>query len=231
MSDASTPGRAPLLIDLVTLFPDACDDWLDTSIVGRARRRGLIEAQAVDPRAWAGGRHRAVDDRPFGGGPGMVLAAPPIAGCIDWLMTRSAKPRLLMTSPQGRRLDQPWVEELARETHLIVLCGHYEGIDERINELYRPEPFSIGDLVISGGELAALVLVDAVTRLQPGALGNARSAAEDSFAGGGGFDHPCYTRPREFRGVAVPDALLSGDHAAIARWRAQERERRGRGAT
>jgi tRNA (guanine37-N1)-methyltransferase len=215
-------------IDVVTMFAEACQGYLDASIVGRARRRGLIEINLVDPRRWAGGRHRKVDDRPFGGGPGMVMGAPPLAGCLDFLMAQSERPRLLMTDPRGRRLAQPWVEELARTDHLIVLCGHYEGIDERIVELYRPELFSIGDLVISGGELAALVLADAVVRLQPGALGDERSAAEDSFAGGKGLDHPCYTRPEEFRGLRVPDALLSGDHAAIARWRSEAAARRTR---
>ncbi len=216
-----------LQLDLITLFPEACQGYLDASIVGRARRRGLIDVTCIDPRAWAGGRHKTVDDRPFGGGPGMVLAAPPIAECLDWAKTRSRKPRLLMTSPQGRPFDQAFAAELAGETHVIVLCGHYEGIDERIAQLYRPEEFSVGDLVLSGGELAALVLADAVTRLIPGALGNAASAAEDSFAHAGEqLDHPCYTRPREFRGLAVPDALMSGDHARIAAWREEQRQTR-----
>ena len=215
-----------VLIDIVTLFPEACAGYLDASIVGRARRRGLIEVDLIDPRAWAGGRHKTVDDRPFGGGPGMVLAAPPLAGCLDWVLSRSAAPRLLITSPQGRRLDQPWITELAHAPHVVVLCGHYEGIDERIVELYRPEPFSVGDLVLSGGELAALALADAVTRLQPGALGNERSAAEDSFQHGDELDHPCYTRPREFRGLDVPEALMSGDHARIAAWREAQRRQR-----
>jgi tRNA (guanine37-N1)-methyltransferase len=215
-------------IDLVTIHPDACRSYLDASIVGRARRRGLVRIETVDPRAWAGGRHRQVDDRPFGGGPGMVMLAPPIAGCLDWLATTSPRQRLLITSPQGRRLDQGWVRELAREPHLVVVCGHYEGIDERIMELYRPEPFSIGELVISGGELAALVLADAVTRLQPGALGNELSSVEESYADGGDrFDHPCYGPPRDFRGLGVPEALLSGDHARIARWREEQRKKRG----
>ncbi len=213
-------------IDIVTIFPEACAGYLEASIVGRARRRGLIDVNLVDPRAWAGGRHRKVDDRPFGGGPGMVMMAPPLAGCLDHLLAQSRQPRLLMTSPQGRRLDQTRVAELDRDQHLVVLCGHYEGIDERIVELYHPEEFSVGDLVISGGELAALILVDALTRLRPGALGNVESAAADSFAAGGGLDHPCYTRPREFRDIAVPEVLMSGDHREIERWRERERERR-----
>ncbi len=214
-------------IDVITLFPEALHGYLDASIVGRARRRGLVEVELVDPRRWAGGRHRKVDDRPFGGGPGMVISAPPVAEAIDVCRTRSAAPRLLMTDPRGTRLHQAWVEQMAREDHLIIVCGHYEGIDERIVDLYNPELVSVGDLVISGGELAALVVVDAVTRLQPGALGDARSAVEDSFAGGGaGLDHPSYTRPEEFRELRVPDALLSGDHKAIERWRRAESARR-----
>lgn len=215
-------------VDVVTIFPQALSSYCDSSIVGRARRRGLIEVNAVDPRAWASGRHRTVDDRPFGGGPGMVLAAPPLAGCIDYLLTCSRKPRLLLTSPQGRVLDQPRVAEFARDEHLIIVCGHYEGVDERLKRLYPFEEFSIGDLVISGGELAALVLIDAVTRLQPGALGNADSAANDSFSAGDELDHPCYTRPPEFRGLRVPDVLLSGDHAAIGKWRAEQRRTKKR---
>ena len=213
-------------IDLITSFPEACQGYLDASIVGRARRRGLIEINLVDPRAWAGGRHRKVDDRPFGGGPGMVLMAPPLAGCLDYLATQSAKPRLLMTSPQGRILDQPLVAELDREAHLVVICGHYEGIDERIDQLYRPLAFSIGELVISGGELAVLVLSDALARLRPGALGNQESAVADSFAVGRELDHPCYTRPREFADLAVPEVLMSGDHQAIAAWRSEQRRQR-----
>ena len=212
-----------LSIQVVTLFPELCRPALAASIVGRARRRGLVQVDTVDPRRWAGGRFRKADDRPFGGGPGMVLMAPPLAGAIDHLQARHPGARLLVTSPQGRRLDQPWVRELAGERSLIVLCGHYEGIDERVMELYRPEPFSVGDFVLSGGELAALVLVDAVTRLQPGVLGDERSAVEDSFSAGDEVDHPCFTRPREFRGLAVPQALVAGDHAGIERWRKARR--------
>ena len=214
-------------IRLVTLFPEAVHGYLSTSIVGRARRRGLADIEAVDPRRWAEGRHKKCDDRPFGGGPGMVLMAPPIAGCLDHLLARHPGARLLITSPQGRRLDQRFVEDIAQAPAAIILCGHYEGIDERIETLYKPERFSIGDLVISGGELAALVLTDAVTRLIPGVLGDARSAAEDSFAHGDELDHPCFTRPREFRGQEVPEALITGDHAAIDRWRAGRRSRKG----
>lgn len=228
MSDPEPP-RPPLAMHLVTLFPELCLPYVSASIVGRARRRGIITIDTVDPRQWAGGRFKKADDRPFGGGPGMVLMAPPIAGALDHLLARNPGARLLITSPQGRRLDQAYAQELANERTLIVLCGHYEGIDERINELYRPEPFSIGDYVLSGGELAALVLADAVTRLQPGALGDERSAAEDSFSHPDAeLDHPCFTRPRSFRDLAVPEALVAGDHAGIERWRKQRRVERSR---
>lgn len=214
---------------LVTLFPELCEPYLAASIVGRARRRGLVTIATVDPRHWAGGRFKKADDRPFGGGPGMVLMAPPIAGALDHLLARHPGARLLITSPQGRKLDQPYAQELASERTLIVLCGHYEGIDERIIDLYKPEAFSLGDYVLSGGELAALVLVDAVTRLQPGALGDERSAAEDSFSHDHAeLDHPCFTRPREFRGLNVPEPLITGDHAGIEKWRKSRRVERSR---
>lgn len=227
LGDLLTAATIPVMrIDIVSLFPDALATPLESSIIGRARRRGLLSLDLVDPRRWAGGRFRVVDDRPYGGGPGMVLSAPPVADCLDYLLDGSRRPRLLMTSPQGRRLDQPYLESLAQEEHLVVLCGHYEGIDERIVQLYQPEEFSLGDFVLSGGEPAALVLVDGVTRLLPGALGDAASATEDSFSGDGLLDHPCYTKPREFRDLAVPEVLLSGDHAAIEAWRQAQREQR-----
>lgn len=218
-------GDGHLHIDVITLFPAACRSYLAASIVGRARQRGLLSIDLVDPRAWAGGRHRIVDDRPYGGGPGMVLAAPPIAACIDAIKA-TGPTRLLMTSPQGRRLDQPYAEELSGEHRIAILCGHYEGIDERIVDLYQPEEFSIGDYVLSGGEPAALVLIDTVTRLLPGALGHEDSAVADSFSDDGLLDHPCYTRPVEFRGLKVPEALQSGDHGKIAAWRQTQREER-----
>lgn len=214
-----------LRIDVVTLFAADCDHWGASSIVGKARRRGLINLHFHDPRRFAGGRHRVVDDRPFGGGPGMVLAAPPIAMCLDHCRSYSQNSRILMPTPQGKRLNQQMLADWAGSPHLIFCCGHYEGIDERIFELYQPEEFSLGDFVVSGGELPALTAIDGVTRLLPGALGDAMSAADDSFQQGE-LDHPCYTRPAEFRGLAVPEVLRSGDHQAIAQWRAEQRRQR-----
>ena len=212
-------------VDVITAFPEAVAAMTGHSIVGRAVRRGLVAIGLHDPRAWAGGRHRAIDDRPFGGGPGMVLMAPPIAACLDQVLSVRPRPRLLVTDPKGRRLDQAWVRELSAEPHLAILCGHYEGIDQRIMEIYPHEGFSVGDYVLSGGEIPAALLIDGVARLLPGALNDPRSAVEDSFSDGAGHDHPCYTRPRSFRGLDVPQALIDGDHAGIDAWRAFRRHR------
>jgi tRNA (guanine37-N1)-methyltransferase len=216
---------APVVrFDLLTLFPALFDGFLSESILSRAIDKGLVEVHRWDIRDWAEGKHRQVDDRPFGGGPGMVLMAPPTVAAVE-AVRASAEPvgRLIALSPQGRRLDQDRVRELAAEPRLILLCGRYEGFDERIIEVLEPELLSIGDYVLSGGEVAAMVVVDAIMRLVPGVLGDADSAIDESFGPDGGLEYPQYTRPREFRGRAVPDILLSGDHAAIARWRREQR--------
>jgi tRNA (guanine37-N1)-methyltransferase len=216
---------APLLrFDLVTLFPALFDGFLNESILKRAIDKGLVEVHRWDLRDWAEGKHKQVDDRPFGGGPGMVLMAPPTVAAVEAVQASSERPgRLIALTPQGRRLDQDRVRELARETRIVLLCGRYEGFDERIFETLEPEPLSVGDYVLSGGEVAAMVVVDAVMRLLPGVLGDADSAIDESFGPDGGLEYPHYTRPREFRGRAVPEILLSGDHAAIARWRREHR--------
>ena len=213
-----------LRFDLLTLFPALFDGFLDESILRRAIDKGLVAVHRWDIRDWAGGKHHQVDDRPFGGGPGMVLMAPPTVAAVE-AVRASAEPagRLIALSPQGRRLDQDRVRELAAEPRLVLLCGRYEGFDERIVQVLEPELLSIGDYVLSGGEVAAMVVVDAVMRLVPGVLGDAESAVDESFGPDGGLEYPQYTRPREFRGRAVPDILLSGDHAAIARWRREQR--------
>jgi tRNA (guanine37-N1)-methyltransferase len=215
-------------IDIVTLFPELCETVLASSIIGRAQKRGLVQVSCLDPRRFSTGRHRKLDDRPFGGGPGMVMAAPPIAACLDSIIGACRKrPHLLMPTPQGEKLVQSRIEVLGKQDHHVFICGHYEGIDERIAMLYQPEEFSIGDYVLSGGELAALVLIDAMVRLIPGALGDDQSAVQDSFSGEEGLlDHPCYTQPRVFRGLEVPEVLLGGDHKAIDAWRQSERVRR-----
>jgi tRNA (guanine37-N1)-methyltransferase len=216
---------APTLrFDLLTLFPGLFDGFLSESILKRAIARGLVAVERWDIRDWAEGKHKPVDDRPFGGGPGMVLMAPPLVAAVEAVRASADPPgRLIVLTPQGRRLDQDWVRELAQEPRLVLVCGRYEGFDERIFETLAPERLSIGDYVLSGGEVAAMVVVDAVMRLLPGVLGDAESAIDESFGPDGGLEYPQYTRPREFRGLAVPEILLSGDHAAIARWRREHR--------
>ena len=203
-------------IDIVTLFPGMVEPALADSIVGRARERGIVDLRVHNLRDWAEGRHRVTDDAPFGGGGGMIMKPEPLAACIAAL--RGAEGRVILLDPAGRRLTQDVARELARRPHLVLLCGRYEGVDERVREHLVDEELSIGDYVLSGGEAAALVVVEAVTRLQPGALGDAAAPARDSFSRGL-LEHPQYTRPEEFRGFAVPEALRSGDHARIERWR------------
>ena len=220
-----SPLASPLLrFDVLTLFPALFDGFLDESILKRAIESGRVQVNRWDIRDWAEGKHKQVDDRPFGGGPGMVLMASPVVAAVESVQAKAEPPgRLIVLTPQGRRLDQGHVEALARESRIVLLCGRYEGFDERILEELQPEPLSIGDYVLSGGEVAAMVVIDAVMRLVPGVLGDAESAVDESFGPDGGLEYPHYTRPREFRGRAVPEILLGGDHAAIARWRRAHR--------
>jgi tRNA (guanine37-N1)-methyltransferase len=219
---------AALRVDLLTLFPGLFDGFLDESILKRAIDKGLVDIRRWNLRDWAEGRHKQVDDRPFGGGPGMVLMAPPVVAAVEAVRGMVDPPgRLIVLTPRGRRLDQALVRDLARETRLVLLCGRYEGFDERIFAALDPEPLSIGDYILSGGEVPAMVVIDAVMRLIPGVLGDAESALDESFGPEGDLEYPHYTRPREFRGSAVPEILLSGDHAAIARWRAEQRRKAG----
>lgn len=216
---------APALrIDVLTLFPGLFDGFLSQSIVKRAIDKNRATITCWDIRNWAEGRHKQVDDRPFGGGPGMVLMAPPVVAAVEAVRGRAEPPgKLVVLSPQGRKLDQNWVVELAAQPRLILVCGRYEGFDERIIEILKPDLLSVGDFILSGGEVAAMVVIDAVVRRIPGVLGDAQSAIDESFGPDGGLEFPQYTRPRVFRERAVPDILLSGDHAAIARWRREHR--------
>src|SRR5271168_3035963 len=211
-------------IDVLTLFPSLFDGFLSQSILNRAIGKGLVDIIRWDIRNWAEGKHKQVDDRPFGGGPGMVLMAPPVVAAAE-AVRAAAEPvgRLIALSPQGRRFDQQWAAELAQEPRLILLCGRYEGFDERIIEVLEPELLSVGDFILSGGEVAAMVLIDAIVRLIPGVLGDSQSAIDESFGPDGGLEYPQYTRPRAFRSLAVPEILVSGDHAAIAEWRRRHR--------
>jgi tRNA (guanine37-N1)-methyltransferase len=210
-------------VDILTLFPDMFAGFLEGSLLGEARRRGLIDVRLTNIRDFAKGVHRQVDDRPYGGGPGMLLMPEPVVECVESVQTEAASGHLVMLTPAGRRLDQAGVESLAARSRLVLLCGRYEGFDDRVRETLAPDEIAVGDYVLSGGEVAAMVVVDAVARLLPGVLGDAESARQDSFSGAARLvEGPQYTRPREFRGLRVPDVLLSGDHRRIAQWRHEQ---------
>lgn len=213
-------------IEVVTLFPELVDAIASHGVLGRARERGVFALSSHDPRAWTSDRHRTVDDRPFGGGPGMVMKAEPLAAALDCAQAAAPRgSRRIYLSPQGRPLTQTAVADMAAEPGLVLLAGRYEGVDERVLETRIDEEWSLGDYILSGGELAAMVLLDAVVRLLPGALGCTQSADDDSF-GDGLLEGPQYTRPPSFEGRQVPAILRSGDHAAVARW--QRRQALGR---
>ena len=207
---------------VVTLFPEMFTALTESGVTGRAVKRGQLEVAFSSPRDHAHDRHRTVDDRPFGGGPGMLMKVEPLLEAIDAIRQQApCTPRVIYLSPQGQPLTQKRVEQLAQLDSLVLLCGRYEGIDERIIDRCVDEEISIGDYVLSGGELGAMVLLDAVTRLIPGVLGHADSAVEDSFSAGW-LDCPHYTRPEEFDGQRVPEVLLSGNHERIRRWRLKQ---------
>ncbi len=218
-------------IDVLTLFPEVFEPFVGASILGRAVDAGVVEIGLTNYRDFTHDRHRSVDDSPFGGGPGMVMMCGPVFEAVEHLRTRRpGAPIPILLTPQGERFDQSIARELAAQEWVILLCGHYEGFDERIRQGLGARELSVGDYVLSGGEPAAMVVMDAVVRLLPGALGHEDSAETDSFTGGL-LEYPQYTRPREFRGMSVPDVLLSGDHARIEAWRreqslARTRERR-----
>lgn len=204
--------------DILTIFPDFFDFFRTTGVLGRAVERDLIGIDVHDMRDWADNKWRQLDDEPYGGGPGMVIQAPPVIAAVRELESRGEAMRTVLLSPRGRVLDQGLVEELAEQPRLLILCGRYEGFDERVSEILEPEELSIGDYILGGGEVAAMVVMEAVTRLIPGVVGDPESVAEDSFVAGL-LDHPSYTRPLDVEGREVPDVLRSGNHARIARWR------------
>jgi len=215
---------------VLTLFPGMVRGPLDESIVGRARNAGLLEVNVVDFRAYARDRHHTADDAPFGGGAGMVLKPEPIVEAVEHVIAAARhdgidESVIIMTAAQGRRFTQPVAERLAAKPHVVIVCGHYEGIDARVTDCLGAEEISIGDYVLTGGEIPALAIVDAVGRLVPGVLGASESLAEESI-GSGLLEYPHYTRPAVFRAFPVPPVLLSGDHAAIAAWRRGESLRR-----
>ncbi|CAN5144289.1 tRNA (guanosine(37)-N1)-methyltransferase TrmD [soil metagenome] len=223
------PAVPRMQIDVLTIFPQWFEGPATSALLGKAQQRGIVTLTAHDLRRWTDDAHRTVDDAPFGGGAGMLMAPDPFFRAVEELYgSLEARPRTLLMTPRGRRLDQRYVAELAvGEQHLLLLCGRYEGIDERVHLHLAHDEVSIGDVVLAGGEVAAAVVVEAVTRLIPGVMGNAASAEEESFAGRL-LEHPHYTRPATYRGWDVPDVLRSGDHGRVAIWRAAQSRARTR---
>ena len=210
--------------DILTLFPAIFGGYLGQSLLKKAIDAGLVNVLLHDIRDWSNDKHNKVDDRPFGGGPGMIIRPEPVVDCIEAVRPLAQPPgHLILLSPQGRRLDQSVVEELATKERLLLLCGRYEGFDQRVIDVLAPDEISIGDYVLNGGEVAAMAVIDAVIRLIPGVLGDEESSQGDSFSAGNRLlEFPQYTRPREYRGIAVPEVLLSGNHQEIARWRQEQ---------
>ena len=217
-------------IDILTLFPEMFSGYLGQSLLKRAIDAGIVDIQVHNIRDWAQGKHKQVDDRPFGGGPGMVLRPEPVVECTEAVQGQGEAPgHLILLTPQGRRLDQRVVEELVDRKRLVLICGRYEGVDQRAIDILQPEELSIGDYILGGGEVAAMVVIDAVARLVPGVLGDEESNRQDSFSG----DPPLlefaqYTRPRKYRGLTVPEVLMTGNHPEIARWREEQKLERTR---
>ena len=222
------PLSSILFFDVFTIFPGIFDGFLSESMLKAAIDAEKIAVRLHNMRDWADDKHSKMDDRPFGGGPGMVLKVDRVVPSVEEIRSRDPEPgRLLMFTPQGRRFDQRLAEELAKEQRLLMICGRYEGFDERINDILQPEEISIGDYVLNGGEVAAMVVIEAVMRLIPGVLGDEDSNRFDSFSTGNRLlDCAHYTRPREFRGLSVPDVLLNGHHAEIVRWREESTQHR-----
>lgn len=217
-------------IDIISLFPDLFRSYLASSLLGKAIDAGLVSVVLHDLRNWSTDPHQRVDDRPFGGGPGMVLMVDPVVRCVEAVRAMDDQAgELILLTPQGETWRQPMVEQAALAGRLILLCGRYEGFDQRVVDLLHPREVSVGDFILNGGEVAAMVIVDSVIRLIPGVLGDDQSPVDDSFSSGNrGLEYPQFTRPREFRGLSVPDVLLQGNHALIERWRREHSAARTR---
>lgn len=219
--------------DVLSLFPELFHSYLQQSLLKLAIEKQLVDVRLWNIRDWATDRHKSVDDTPYGGGPGMLIACPPVYACVEAVQADASPPgQLVMLTPQGRPMNQALVQELATYDRLLLLCGRYEGFDERIPQGLKPLEISAGDFICNGGEVPAMLIIDTVIRLVPGVLGDETSSKYDSFSEAGLLEYPQYTRPREFRGMTVPDILLSGNHGEIARWREQQslertRQRRG----
>ena len=207
--------------DILTLFPEMFPGYTGQSILNKSIERGLVEVHVHNMRDWAKGRHHKIDDSPYGGGPGMILMVEPVVNCVRDVQAMGDQPgTVIVTTPQGQRLNQPMVEELALNQRMILLCGRYEGFDQRVIDILQPLEISIGDYILNGGEVASMVLVDSLVRMVPGVLGDEQSSWDDSFSRGNRLlEYPQYTRPRDFEGHSVPDVLLSGNHGAVDRWR------------
>ncbi|MEM9645684.1 MAG: tRNA (guanosine(37)-N1)-methyltransferase TrmD [Planctomycetota bacterium] len=217
--------------DVVTLFPAIFDGYLTQSLLDKAIQRDLVEIQRHNLRDWAQDNpHKKVDDRPFGGGPGMLIQVEPTVHCVRDVEAMDRRPaRKILLTPQGKKLDQRVAEDLATEDRILLMCGRYEGFDQRVLDILEPEEISVGDFVLNGGEVAAMIIIDSVVRLLPGVLGDEQSSIDDSFSRGNRLlEFPQYTRPRDFEGHTVPEVLLSGDHPKIAAWRAEQSEQKTR---
>lgn len=219
--------------DVLTLFPGLFDSYLQQSLLKKAIDAGLVDIRAWNIRDWAVGKHHSVDDRPYGGGPGMLMRCEPVFDAVEAVQANAAEPgQLIMLTPQGRPLNQSLVKELSQKSRLLLLCGRYEGFDDRIVQGLKPLEVSVGDFICNGGEVPAMLIIDTVIRLIPGVLGDEASSRYDSFAESQMLEHPQFTKPREYRGMAVPEVLLNGNHSEIAKWQAEQslkrtRERRG----
>ncbi len=210
--------------DVLTLFPDMFPGYLSQSLLNKAIEKSLVSVNIHDIRVWSTDKHQKIDDRPFGGGPGMILMVEPVVNCVRTVQAM-AKPagKVIMLTPQGQRLDQKLVERLTVEPRMILLCGRYEGFDQRVTDILEPMEVSVGDYILNGGEVAAMVMIDALVRMVPGVLGDENSSWDDSFSRGNRMlEYPQYTRPREFEGLEVPEVLLSGNHQEIERWRREK---------
>ena len=218
------PEKTSMRFDILTLFPDIFSGYLTQSILNKAIEKQLVGVDVHNLRDWAEGPHNKVDDRPFGGGPGMILMVEPVVNAVRAVQAKGETPgTTILLTPTGKKLDQPLIEDLAQRPRLLVLCGRYEGFDQRVTDILAPMEISIGDYILNGGEVAAMVLVDAIVRMIPGVLGDEFSNFDDSFSRGNRLlEYPQYTRPREFQGHTVPEVLLSGNHEAIAAWRKQK---------
>lgn len=216
-----TPAKARLRFDIVTVFPEMFDGPFKESILRIAQEKRLVDIRVINLRDFTHDRHRSTDDKPFGGGPGMVMKPEPIFECVESIRKKSPMARVILFSPSGRPFNQKAAWDLSKKKHLILICGHYEGVDERVREHLVDEEISLGDFVLTGGEIPAMAVVDAVTRLIPGVLGNKESLSHESFQEGM-LEYPHYTRPRDYLGYEVPDVLVSGNHDKVERWRREQ---------